>query len=173
VDALAAGKMIGTNREREQVVAASVAARAAASNRSMMISTSMAVLDPADAASARRRAGRFAVKTFFGGIGDESEEDGKILHPGDFYAPYKYAFCKIKKLLAQHGASLKDVVKMTIFVADKRFFLIDWVKSRGEECTGFDLPASALIGVSSFAWPHMLLEIQTAATKIRNRYSSS
>jgi len=44
VDALAAGKMIGTNREREQVVAASVAARAAASSRSMMISTSMAVL---------------------------------------------------------------------------------------------------------------------------------
>jgi hypothetical protein len=26
-----------------------------------------------------------------------------------------------------------------------------------------DLPASALIGVSSFAWPHMLLEIQTEA----------
>jgi 2-iminobutanoate/2-iminopropanoate deaminase len=37
---------------------------------------------------------------FLGGIGDESEEDGKILHPGDFYAQCKYAFYKIKKLLA-------------------------------------------------------------------------
>jgi 2-iminobutanoate/2-iminopropanoate deaminase len=36
---------------------------------------------------------------FLGGIGDESEEDGKILHPGDFYAQCKYAFYKIKKLL--------------------------------------------------------------------------
>ena len=100
---------------------------------------------------------------FLGGIGDESEEDGKILHPGDFYAQCKYTFYKIKKLLALHGASLKDVVKMTIFVSDMRFFLNDWIKCRGEEYAGFDLPASALIGVSSFAWPHMLLEIQTEA----------
>ena len=100
---------------------------------------------------------------FLGGIGDESEEDGKILHPGDFYAQCKYAFYKIKKLLALHDASLKDVVKMTIFVSDMRFFLNDWIRCRGEEYAGFDLPASALIGVSSFAWPHMLLEIQTEA----------
>ena len=100
---------------------------------------------------------------FLGGIGDESEEDGKVLHPGDFYAQCKYAFYKIKKLLALHGASLKDVVKMTIFVSDMRFFLNDWTRCRGEEYAGFDLPASALIGVSSFAWPHMLLEIQTEA----------
>jgi len=100
---------------------------------------------------------------FLGGIGDESEQDGKILHPGDFYAQCKYTFYKIKKLLALHGASLKDVVKMTIFVSDMRFFLNDWIRCRGEEYAGFDLPASALIGVSSFAWPHMLLEIQTEA----------
>ena len=68
-----------------------------------------------------------------------------------------------RRLLALHGASLKDVVKMTIFVSDMRFFLTDWIKCRGEEYAGFDLPASALIGVSSFAWPHMLLEIQAEA----------
>ena len=100
---------------------------------------------------------------FLGGIGDESEQDGKILHPGDFYAQCKYTFYKIKKALALHGASLKDVVKMTIFISDMRFFLTDWIKCRGEEYAGFDLPASALIGVSSFAWPHMLLEIQAEA----------
>jgi enamine deaminase RidA (YjgF/YER057c/UK114 family) len=100
---------------------------------------------------------------FIGGTGAEGEQDGKIQHPGDFYGQCKYTFYKIKKLLALHGASLKDVVKMTIFVSDMRFFLSDWIKCRGEEYAGFDLPASALIGVSSFAWPHMLLEIQTEA----------
>ena len=34
---------------------------------------------------------------------------------------------------------------------------------RGEEYAGFDPPASALISVSSFAWPHMSLEVQTEA----------
>jgi 2-iminobutanoate/2-iminopropanoate deaminase len=108
-----------------------------------------------------------ARQVFLGGIGSESEENGKILHPGDFYGQCKYAFYKIKKLLALHGASLKDVVKMTVFVSDMRFFLSDWIKCRGEEYAGFDLPASALIGVSQFAWPHMLLEIQTEAMLAR------
>jgi enamine deaminase RidA (YjgF/YER057c/UK114 family) len=96
---------------------------------------------------------------FIGGTGAEGEQDGKIQHLGDFYGQCKYTFYKIKKLLALHGASLKDVVKMTIFVSDMRYFLTDWVKCRGEEYAGADLPASALIGVSSFAWPGMLLEI--------------
>jgi 2-iminobutanoate/2-iminopropanoate deaminase len=100
---------------------------------------------------------------FIGGTGAEGEQDGKIQHLGDFYGQCKYTFYKIKKLLALHGASLKDVVKMTIFVSDMRYFLTDWVKCRGEEYAGADLPASALIGVSSFAWPGMLLEIQTEA----------
>jgi len=100
---------------------------------------------------------------FVGGTGAEGEQDGKIQHLGDFYGQCKYTFMKIKKVLALHGASLKDVVKMTIFVSDMRYFLTDWVKCRGEEYAGADLPASALIGVSSFAWPGMMLEIQTEA----------
>ena len=100
---------------------------------------------------------------FLGGIGAEGEQDGKIQHLGDFYGQCKYTFAKIKKLLALHNASLKDVVKMTIFVSDMRYFLTAWIKCRGEEYAGADLPASALIGVSSFAWPGMLLEIQTEA----------
>lgn len=56
--------------------------------------------------------GRFI---FIGGTGDESEEDGHILHPGDFYGQCKHTFAKIKKALDLNGASLKDVVTMTIY----------------------------------------------------------
>jgi 2-iminobutanoate/2-iminopropanoate deaminase len=100
---------------------------------------------------------------FVGGTGAESEEDGHTLYPGDFYRQCKETFRKIKKVLGLHGASLKDVVKMTIFVSDMRFYLSDWIKSRSEEYAGFELPASALIGGVTFAWPNMLLEIQTEA----------
>jgi 2-iminobutanoate/2-iminopropanoate deaminase len=44
---------------------------------------------------------------FLAGIGPESEGDGKILFPGDFYRQCKYAYYRIKKLLAMHGATLK------------------------------------------------------------------
>lgn len=100
---------------------------------------------------------------FIGGTGDESEQDGHILHPGDFYGQCKHTFAKIKKALAQNGASLKDVVTMTIYITDMRMYLTDWVKCRREEYQGYDLPASALINVTALAWPYMMLEIQTEA----------
>jgi 2-iminobutanoate/2-iminopropanoate deaminase len=45
---------------------------------------------------------------FLAGIGPESEGDGKILFPGDFYRQCKYAYYRIKKLLAMlpPGASV-------------------------------------------------------------------
>ncbi|MGH7089285.1 MAG: RidA family protein [Stellaceae bacterium] len=104
--------------------------------------------------------GRFI---FIGGTGDESEQDGHILHPGDFYGQCKHTFAKIKKALALNGASLKDVVTMTIYITDMRHYLTDWVKCRGEEYKGYELPASALINVTALAWPYMMLEIQTEA----------
>jgi enamine deaminase RidA (YjgF/YER057c/UK114 family) len=101
---------------------------------------------------------------FLGGIGPENEGDGKILHPGDFYQQCKYAFLKINKLLGMHGASLKDVVRMTVYMTDIRFFP-DWGKCRGEEFkdVGADLPASTLLNVQQLAWPYMMVEVDVTA----------
>jgi 2-iminobutanoate/2-iminopropanoate deaminase len=104
---------------------------------------------------------------FIGGTGAESEEDGHTLHVGDFYGQCKETFRKIKKVLALHGATMNDVVKMTIFASDMRYYMTDWIKCRREEYEGFDLPASALIGGVTFVWPNMLLEIQTEAMVAR------
>jgi enamine deaminase RidA (YjgF/YER057c/UK114 family) len=57
---------------------------------------------------------------FLAGIGPESEGDGKILFPGDFYRQCKYAYYRIKKLLAMHGATLKNVVFVTTYMMDIR-----------------------------------------------------
>ena len=48
---------------------------------------------------------------FLAGVGAEAETDGSILHVGDFTAQCRYAYEKIGKLLAAHGATMADVVK--------------------------------------------------------------
>jgi len=57
---------------------------------------------------------------FLAGIGPESEGDGKIMFPGDFYRQCKYAYYRIKKLPALHGAMLKNVVFVTTYMVDIR-----------------------------------------------------
>ena len=59
---------------------------------------------------------------FLGGIGPESEGDGAIRHKGDFQAQCVYAWQKIKKILAEHGATVNDIVKTTTYVTDIRHF---------------------------------------------------
>ena len=58
---------------------------------------------------------------FLAGIGSEHEQTGKILYPGDFDAQCRYAFLKMKKVLAKNGARLADVVKQVTYVTDARY----------------------------------------------------
>jgi enamine deaminase RidA (YjgF/YER057c/UK114 family) len=101
---------------------------------------------------------------FLAGIGPESEGDGKILFPGDFYRQCKYAYYRIKKLLALHGATLKNVVFVTTYMMDIRHIGASG-KCRTEEFAeaGAELPPGASVGVNAFAWPDMLLEIAATA----------
>jgi enamine deaminase RidA (YjgF/YER057c/UK114 family) len=101
---------------------------------------------------------------FLAGIGPESEGDGKILHPGDFYKQCRYTYYRIKKLLGMHGATLKNVVFATTYVTDIRYIAASG-KCRSEEygADGAELPPGATVGVNAFAWPDMLLEVAVTA----------
>jgi 2-iminobutanoate/2-iminopropanoate deaminase len=99
---------------------------------------------------------------FLGGIGPEQEGDGKILHKGDFGAQCAYAWSKIKKLLALHGAGFGDIVKSTIYMTDIRHFA-EWGKCRSQALEGADVPASTLLNVTQLAWPDMAIEIDVIA----------
>ena len=59
-----------------------------------------------------------AKMVFLAGIGSEHEQTGKIMYPGDFTAQCRYAFRKLKKVLARNGAGLSDVVKQVTFVVE-------------------------------------------------------
>jgi 2-iminobutanoate/2-iminopropanoate deaminase len=99
---------------------------------------------------------------FLAGIGPEREGDGAILHKGDFQAQCVLAWQKIKKLLGEHGATVNNIVKTTVYVTDIRHFTL-LPKCRAEAIPGAELNASTLLNVSQLAWPDMAIEIDVIA----------
>ena len=101
---------------------------------------------------------------FLAGVGAEDENGprGAIRHKGDFLAQCAYAYDKIKRALAANGSSLKDAVKMTVYVTDMRYRL-DWAKCSQENFAGERVPAQTLLGISALAFPEMMVEIDVTA----------
>jgi enamine deaminase RidA (YjgF/YER057c/UK114 family) len=99
---------------------------------------------------------------FLAGIGAEHEVHGAIQHPDDFQAQCRYAYAKLKKVLAEHGASLADVVKQTTYVTDVRFQKLAG-ECRTEAYEGVLLPAHTFLTVSQLAWPNMMVELDVIA----------
>lgn len=99
---------------------------------------------------------------FLAGIGSEHEESGEIMHVGDFAGQLRYAYRKLKNVLAKNGATMADVVKQVTYVTDIR----DGKEStaiRAEAYGDAPLPAHTMLGVSQLAWPGMLVEIDVIA----------
>jgi enamine deaminase RidA (YjgF/YER057c/UK114 family) len=81
---------------------------------------------------------------------------------GQFDAQVRTIFSLIDKTLQRAGGRLADLVTMTVFINDPR--LGDrFIELRKEAFPDGRYPASALITVSHFARPGMLIEIQGVA----------
>ncbi len=81
---------------------------------------------------------------------------------GDFDAQVKTIFALIDATLRRAGGSLADMVTMTVFINDPRHGDRFVELRRGFFAEG-KFPGSALITVSHFARPGMLIEIQGVA----------
>lgn len=90
------------------------------------------------------------------------DDSGRSL-AGDFDAQCRQTFCNIEKTLAEAGATLADLVTMTVFLIDARH--TTRMTELRTEILGRDFPASAAITVSGFADPAMMIEIQAVAVK--------
>lgn len=102
---------------------------------------------------------------FLAGVGSEAEKDGSILHLGDFMAQCRYAYDKIRKVLAANGAGMGDVVRLVSYVTDIRD-RETLNKCRAEAFKGVALPAHTFLAISQLARPGMLVEMDvTAVTK--------
>ncbi|HEY2529345.1 MAG TPA: RidA family protein [Xanthobacteraceae bacterium] len=106
-----------------------------------------------------------AVKTIWlAGHTGAVDDAGRSL-AGDFDAQCRQTFRAIEKTLAEVGASLSDLVTMTVFLIDARH--TTRMTELRREIFGEDFPASAAITVAGFAQPEMMIEIQAVAVARR------
>ncbi len=89
------------------------------------------------------------------------DADGKDI-TGNFEAQTRRTFALIDQTLKQQGASIANLVTMTVFIKESRYG-DEFVKLRKEIFPGNNYPASALITVNSFAQPGLEIEIQGVA----------
>lgn len=104
---------------------------------------------------------------FLAGVGAEDEkgppgQSAPILHPGKPYEQCVYAYDKIKRLLAAHGATLADVVKQVVYVTDIRY-QADVGRCRREAYGEGPIPANTFLVINGLAIRGMLLEIDVTA----------
>jgi len=99
---------------------------------------------------------------FLAGIGAEHEDTGEIMHVGDFSAQLRYAYSKLKNVLAKNGATMADVVKQVTYVTDIRHGR-ESTAIRAEAYGDAPLPAHTMLNVPQLAWPGMLVEIDIIA----------
>jgi enamine deaminase RidA (YjgF/YER057c/UK114 family) len=81
---------------------------------------------------------------------------------GNFEAQVRTIFSLLDKTLKRAGGSLANLVTMTVFINDPRYG-DKFVEMRAGYFADGNFPASALITVSNFARPGMLIEIQGVA----------
>ena len=93
------------------------------------------------------------------GHGAIYDDWGKTL-AGDFDAQTHQAFKLITATLSEAGGKLTDLVTMTVYILDARYG-DNFIKIRKKNFEYF--PASALLTVSGFAHPDMMVEIQGSA----------
>jgi enamine deaminase RidA (YjgF/YER057c/UK114 family) len=74
----------------------------------------------------------------------------------------RYAYDKIKRLLAAHGATMNDVVKVVTYVTDVRS-LPEVGKCRTEALEGAPQPVHTFLNINQLAWPGMLVEVDVIA----------
>ena len=101
---------------------------------------------------------------FLAGVGaeDESAARGTIRHLGDFAGQCRYAYDKIKRLLAAHGATMNDLVKVVTYVTDIRN-LPEAGKCRSEALAGAPQPVHTFLNINALAWPGMMVEVDVIA----------
>lgn len=87
-------------------------------------------------------------------------ENGKIVQ-GGFLAQGQQAFANLRRALEAGGASLKDVVKVTIFVTDMRHF--DDVVTLRREFFSAPYPADTIAEIRALYTPEAMVEIEAIA----------
>lgn len=89
------------------------------------------------------------------------DANGHLVGPGDFPAQAAQVFDNLSRALASVGGTLKNLVKITIFITDPRFR--DPLREINRRYLPTDQPTSTLLVVAGLARPEYLIEIDAVA----------
>jgi 2-iminobutanoate/2-iminopropanoate deaminase len=93
------------------------------------------------------------------------DESGSTVAPGDLEAQGRQAFANLARVLGAAGASLSDVVKVTIMVTDMS--QLDVIIKLRKDYFSEPYPADTLLQVARLAQPDWLIEIDAIAVDPR------
>jgi enamine deaminase RidA (YjgF/YER057c/UK114 family) len=96
--------------------------------------------------------------------GTTATVDGKLQHEGDAYGQTKVAYQIIEQALAQAGHSLKDVVRVRIYLANESD--MDAAGKANGELFSEIRPAATILAGLRFINPAMLVEIEVDSYKV-------
>jgi enamine deaminase RidA (YjgF/YER057c/UK114 family) len=90
-----------------------------------------------------------------------SGDDGNVVGRNDAYAQTKYIYQKIETVLAQAGATMKDVVRVRMFVTD----IAQWQEYGRAHSEFFKTikPCNTMVEVRALIEPEYLIEIEATA----------
>jgi 2-iminobutanoate/2-iminopropanoate deaminase len=91
------------------------------------------------------------------------DETGKIVGLGDMETQMRQAYTNIKKILAQYGATIDNIVDEILFVTDMNTAFAAAVKCRKDIFSGTPNVASTIVQIQRLAFPELMIEIRCVA----------
>jgi reactive intermediate/imine deaminase len=89
------------------------------------------------------------------------DADGQVVGRGDPVRQAEQVFANIATILAAHGATFEDVVKVTVFVTDLSWF--EQLSDVRVRLFSTLPPASTIVQVASLVDPDLLIEVEAVA----------
>ena len=89
------------------------------------------------------------------------DENNQTVCKGDVAGQTRQVFANIEKVLADAGATLSDVIKITVFAADIRYR--DEINRVRSETFKEPYPASTQVAVAALVDPEWMVEIEAVA----------
>ena len=96
--------------------------------------------------------------------GQVSHDDkGNILGAGNMEVQMRQAYANAKKMLAQYGATIDNVIEDVLFVTDMDAAMAVLGKVRQEVFSGIVPSASTIVQIQRLAFPELMIEIKCVA----------
>ena len=93
------------------------------------------------------------------------DADGNPLHEGDMTAQLAQSLDNLETVLTGAGFELSDVVRLNSYTTDIQAFFEAWEAMAPRMAKAGGRVASTLLGVTSLAFPELLVEIEATAVK--------